>query len=221
VLHEIHKIATQSPSPEPSLPERNLPGQPQGRIHPAQTMIYHQGDNFDGFFRVNSGIVMVYRLLENSQRQISGFLTEGQFFGLTGDDVHHDTAVTVATSNIIKLTHSDIDSDNKLQMALFKTTCHQLEEAQMLITTLTKKSASEKIAFFLVNLARSQNLSGETFNIRLPMSRLDIADYLGMTIETVSRRLTVLKSDGIISLPDRNTVRIHQFGRLLNLAGPQ
>ncbi len=221
MLHDISKIATQDPVLDPSLQECKLSGSHRGRIHPAQTMIYHQGDTFGGFFRVNSGIVMVYRLLENSQRQISGFLTEGQFFGLTGDDVHHDTAVTVATSNITKLTHSDIGSDNKLQMALFKTTCHQLEEAQTLITTLTKKSASEKIAFFLVNLAQSQNLSGEVFNIRLPMSRLDIADYLGMTIETVSRRLTTLKSDGIISLPDRNTVRIHQFGQLLNMAGPQ
>ncbi len=221
MLQDIHKIATHDPTPEPSLLELKLPRQRPGRIHPAQTIIYHQGDNFGGFFRVNSGIVMVYRLLENSQRQISGFLTEGQFFGLTGDDVHHDTAVTVATSNITKLTHSDIDSDNKLQMALFKTACHQLEEAQTLITTLTKKSASEKIAFFLANLARSQNLAGEKFDIRLPMSRLDIADYLGMTIETVSRRLTALKSDGIISLPDRNTVRIHQFSRLLNMAGPQ
>jgi len=191
----------------------------RGRVHPNHTTIYHQGDTVSGFFRVNSGVIMVYRLLQNSQRQISGFYTEGDFFGLSSDDSYHDSAVTVATSNIVALTMNDVRHSLSLQKELFAITCSQLESAQNLITTLTKKTASEKVATFLLMLAQRQHRSGNSFDIRLPMSRLDIADYLGMTIETVSRRLTAFKAQGIIALPDRNTARVFEYDRLKAMAG--
>lgn len=193
----------------------------RGRVHPNHTVIYHQGDEVDGFYRVNSGVVMVFRLLDDSQRQISGFYTEGDFFGLSADEHYHDTATTVATSNIVCLTMSDVRQNLELQQELFAITCGQLESAQTLITTLTKKTASEKVATFLLMLAERQKRSGEEFDIRLPMSRLDIADYLGLSIETVSRRLTALKSEGVIALPDRNTARVVKFSRLAAMAGAQ
>lgn len=191
----------------------------RGRVYPNQTTIYHQGDELNGFFRVNSGVVMVYRLLEDSQRQISGFYTEGDCFGLSADDYYQDTAVTVATSNIVNLTMSDVQKSRNLQNDLFTVTCGQLNAAQVLITTLTKKTASEKVATFLLMQAKCQKRSGEEFDIRLPMSRLDIADYLGLSIETVSRRFTELKSKGVISLPNRNTAHICQLSKLKLLAG--
>lgn len=191
----------------------------RGRVYPSQITIYHQGDDLNGFFRVNSGVVMVYRLLEDSQRQISGFYTEGDCFGLSADDCYQDTAVTVATSNIVTLTMLDVRKSESLQNELFTVTCGQLNAAQNLITTLTKKTAAEKVATFLLMQAKSQKRSGEAFDIRLPMSRLDIADYLGLSIETVSRRFTELKSEGVISLPNRSTAHICQLSKLKELAG--
>lgn len=191
----------------------------RGRIHPNNMTIYHQGDDVSGFYRVNSGVVMVYRLLENSQRQISGFFTEGDFFGLAAGGQYPDTAVTVSTSNIVCLTMADVRENQELQRDLFAITCGQLDDAQNLITTLTKKTASEKVASFLLMLAERQKRQGEEFDIRLPMSRLDIADYLGLSIETVSRRLTALKSEGVISLPDRNTAHVCQYSKLEAMAG--
>lgn len=191
----------------------------RGRVYPNQMTIYHQGDELSGFFRVNSGVVMVYRLLEDSQRQISGFYTEGDCFGLSADDHYQDTAITVATSNIVNLTMSDVRKSRSLQDELFTVTCGQLNAAQNLITTLTKKTAVEKVATFLLMQAKSQKRVGEEFDIRLPMSRLDIADYLGLSIETVSRRFTELKSEGVISLPNRNTAHINQLSKLKSLAG--
>lgn len=185
-----------------------------GRVLSEHTVIYHQGDEITGFYRVNSGVVMIYRLLEDSQRQISGFFTKGDYFGLSASDVFQDTAVTVTTSNIARLTKSDLFKNPSLQKEVFEMTCKQLEASQQLITTLTKKSASEKVATFLAMLATRQNRAGEEFDIRLPMSRLDIADYLGLSIETVSRRLTEFKKRKIISLPDRNTVHVCQFSQL-------
>jgi len=193
-------------------------GTATGRVYSDQTVIYHQGDDISGFYRVNSGVVMVYRLLEDSRRQIAGFFTQGDYFGLSAGERHKDTAVTVTTSNVARLTMADVSQNPKLQKDVFEITCGQLDAAQQLITTLTKKSASEKVATFLTMLAQRQHRAGEEFDIRLPMSRLDIADYLGLSIETVSRRLTALRKQNVISLPDRNTVRVCQFSELENMA---
>ena len=190
-----------------------------GRVISRQSNIYHQGDKFESFYRVNSGVVMVYRVLDKGLRQISGFYTAGEYFGFPSDHAYGDTAVTVATSNVACLPMSLVSSNPTLQSALFHESCQQLDAAQSLITTLTKKNASEKVAHFLLELSSKTSITDEGFDIKLPMSRLDIADYLGLTIETVSRRLTAFKSKGVISLPNRNTARIQDYKRLIQLAG--
>ncbi|NNC36173.1 MAG: helix-turn-helix domain-containing protein [Hyphomonadaceae bacterium] len=190
-----------------------------GRIHPEKTPLFHQGDPSKYFYKVRSGVVMTYRLLKDSQRQITGFCTAGDFLGMTSDGIQHDTAITVTTCNIVRLTRAEIQADKELQQELFTKTCLQLEEAQDMMMTLTKKSASEKVAAFLVMLANRQKSETNEADIRLPMSRQDIADFLGMSIETVSRRLTALKSKQVIGLPSRHIVHIFNMGALKKLAG--
>lgn len=194
-----------------------------GRVIPAKTPLFHQGDDVTHFYKVNSGVVMIFRLLEDSQRQITGFCTKGDFFGLSSDEYYHNTAVAVVTSNIVSLTMADVRADVELQRELFTRTCSQLEDAQNMMMTLSKKSAGEKVASFLVMLAereiRRSKVDAEELDISLPMSRLDIADYLGLTIETVSRRLTDLKSKGVIELPSRHSAHICQLDKLQNMAG--
>jgi len=194
-----------------------------GRVLPAKTPLFHQGDEATHFYKVNSGVVMTFRLLEDSQRQITGFCTAGDFIGLSPDECYHDTALTVATSNIVGLTMADVRADVELQRELFNRTCSQLEDAQNMMMTLSKKSAGEKVAAFLVMLAKRQRRqtgsNAEELDISLPMSRLDIADYLGLTIETVSRRLTDLKCKGVIKLPSRHTAHICHLGQLRDMAG--
>ena len=109
----------------------------------------------------------------------------------------------------------------QLQSDLFYASCDQLNAAQCLITTLTKKTASQKVAAFLVELAEKQGREQCMAEVKLPMSRLDIADYLGLTIETVSRRLTALKTAGIIKLPNRHAAKICNLEALHQLAGAQ
>jgi len=193
-----------------------------GRVLPAKTPLFHQGDTASHFYKVNSGVVMTFRLLEDSQRQITGFCTAGDFIGLSPDETYHDTAITVATSNIVSLTMADVRADEALQRELFNGTCSQLEDAQNMMMTLSKKSAGEKVAAFLVMLAKRQVRAAndpQEIDISLPMSRLDIADYLGLTIETVSRRLTYLKSKGVIELPSRHTAHICHMSQLQSMAG--
>lgn len=202
---------------------QSVAAQKLGRVLPAKTPLFHQGDDASHFYRVNSGVVMIYRLLEDSQRQITGFCTAGDYFGLSPDETYHDTAMTVATSNIVSLTMADVREDINLQTELFSSTCAQLEDAQNMLMTLSKKSAGERVASFLCMLAQRQRKIADNdtqgININLPMSRLDIADYLGLTIETVSRRLTDLKSKGVIELPNRHSAHICQLGQLKDLAG--
>jgi CRP/FNR family transcriptional regulator len=88
-----------------------------------------------------------------------------------------------------------------------------------MMMTLSKKSAAEKVATFLLLLAKRQGrVTGDT-HVRLPMSRLDIADYLGMRFETVSRNLSKLKNNGVIGLPNRDTAHIYQMDTLETIAG--
>lgn len=191
----------------------------RGRVLANRTSIYHQGDDFAGFYRVNSGVVMVFRLLEDSTRQISGFFTAGDFFGFSGGDHHNDNAVCVTTANVARLSMADVRDNADLQRAVFEATCKQIDAAQSHVTTLTRKSAEAKVAGFLLKLAETSNATSEETSINLPMNRLDIADYLGMSIETVSRRLTALKAAGIIQLPNRKTAEIKSVSRLAELAG--
>lgn len=189
-----------------------------GRVLREQTTIYHQGDPVTGVSLVNSGVVMLYRLLENCDRQILGFYTRGDYIGLSASTAHQDTAVTLTTSSVTHISMHEVLNDMSLQRTLLTVSCQRLEQFQNLVTLLTRKSSAEKIVHFLIMLAEQQCVSGEDFDIHLPMSRLDIADYLGVSIETVSRRLTTLKSKNIISLPNRDTVHICQFQKLKEIA---
>ena len=191
----------------------------RGRVLANRTSIYHQGDDFAGFYRVNSGVVMVFRLLEDSTRQISGFFTVGDFFGFSSGDQHNDNAVCVTTANVARLSMADVQGNEDLQRAVFDATCKQIDAAQSHVTTLTRKSAEAKVAGFLLKLAETSNATSEETSINLPMNRLDIADYLGMSIETVSRRRPALKAAGIIQLPNRKTAEIKSVSRLAELAG--
>jgi len=190
-----------------------------GRVHNAKTPLFHQGDAANYIYKVNSGVVMTYRLMEDSTRQIIGFATAGSFFGMTSDECHHDNAVATTTCNIERISHADLLTNPELQAELFNWTCSQLEETQNMMMTLSKKSASEKVASFLYMIAKRKGENRQEADIHLPMSRQDIADYIGMSIETVSRQLSRLKSKGVISLPTRHTAHIYKMGALARSAG--
>lgn len=132
---------------------------------------------------------------------------------------HSNRAIRMGViANVAKLTMQDVRQSQELQSLLYKSTCNHLNAAHDLITTLTKKSAEQKVAAFLVKLAGQADETNEA-EVALPMSRQDIADYLGMSIETVSRRLTAFKEAGLLSLPNRRQANIKSVSRLKALAG--
>ena len=181
------------------------------RIFPDKTPIYHQGDLANRIYFVNSGVVMTFRVLADSERQITGFCTEGEFFGLSTDENYRDGAVTVTSAGIQSLNVADIESDPQLRRRLISFAFQKVEHTQNLLLTLTRRSSEERVAAFLLMLAKRRNYNADEpddFEVSLSMSRLDIADYLSLSRETVSRRLTDLQTEGLIYMTDVHTACI-------------
>lgn len=149
--------------------------------------IYAQGEKAGNIYQVEFGAVRVYRLLADGRRQISAFYLSGEVFGLEADANHHFFAEAITSTNLrlfprVKL--GDISEE------LFSLTLRSLTRAQEHLLVLGRQTAAERVAAFLLDLAERQ---GGLEQVDLPMSRMDIGDYLGLTIETVSRVFSKLK----------------------------
>lgn len=178
-----------------------------------------EGDRADHFHRVLSGTVRLYKSLADGRRQVIDFLDQGEVFGLTGGE-RHPYSVEAITSVILirysrRALEAAIDHDAAVARAAFDLACWELHRAQQHMLLLGRKTAEERVASFLLRLA--DGCPGARL-VSLPMSRQDIADHLGLTIETVSRTITRLRRAGLISLAGRQLVRLDRPERLRALA---
>jgi len=202
--------------------EKKIEGLSPVRVHPDKTPIYHQGDNAQFIFRVNSGVVMTFRYLLNGERQITGFCTEGDFFGLSPNISYQDAAITVTSAGVQSIAIETIQNNPDMLRKVMSFTYKKVEDAQNLLVSLTKTSSEARVAAFIIMLAERKGTSSaclDNVHVKLPMSRLDIADYLGLSRETVSRRLTDFQVDGLIDLPNVHTAYIPKMKALRARAG--
>jgi len=177
---------------------------------PAGQVIFEEGDTADYVYNISAGEVRLYKLLPDGRRQITGFLREGDFLGLVTGDAYAYGAEAInqvelccmRLSNLERLV-SDIPPvrDRLLDMSR-----DELAAAQEQMLLLGRKTAREKLLSFLVTRLDHVEDHPEDATVHLPMSRTDIADYLGLTIETVSRTFTALRDEGLIELPDAHAV---------------
>lgn len=175
--------------------------------------IFNEADPAEYVFNVTSGAVKVYKLLPDGRRQITGFLFPGDFLGLTHNEVYAYTAEALAPVTICRFSRRRLeallDEFPTLERRLLGMASHELAAAQDQMLLLGRKTARERLISFLLNLSRAQERHGRPDNpVDLPMGRADIADYLGLTIETVSRTVTQLKKGGLIQLMDGGAVRL-------------
>ena len=187
-------------------------------------VLTRQGDLAAHVFNITSGSVRVFKLLADGRRQITGFLFAGDFLGLASADAYVFSAEAIEPATACRFRRSEyralIRDRPTLESALLDRASHELAAAQNQMVLLGRKTALERVASFLLDLpARDPARSGPADHIRLPMTRSEIADYLGLTIETVSRGLTRLKSDGVIRLMSLNDVIVERPDRLKMLAG--
>lgn len=175
--------------------------------------LFHEGDPNPYVFNVVDGAVKLYRLLPDGRRQITGFLFQGDFLGLGGRGASSFTAEALTPLNACRFRRGDFDqllnALPALEHRLVALAGDELMAAQEQIVLLGRKTARERLASFLTRLSERQvQLGGPEGQVHLPMTRLDIADYLGLTIETVSRVVTQFKTSGLIRLLPGNDVAL-------------
>ncbi len=167
--------------------------------------IFLQNDQSDYLYNITEGNVKIYQLLDDGRIQIIGFLYPGDFFGSYRNNKYNYCAEAIGDLKTCvfnqKILDKYLDENPILAKELLHKTSFELTLAQDRLTVLGKLNAAERLVKFLLNISEQRNRIGWKNNpISLPMTRQDIADYLGITIETVSRELTNLKTSNIIKI---------------------
>jgi CRP/FNR family nitrogen fixation transcriptional regulator len=180
--------------------------------------IYAEGDRAGSFYQVVWGAVRTYKLLSDGRRQIDAFHLPGDLFGIESGEEHRFFAEAVGEASVLSFRRRTLEAlagaDAELSRRLVMAVMRSLERAQDHMILLGRKSALEKIATFLLDMAaRGKNDN----SVELPMQRNDIADYLGLTIETVSRSLTQLERESVIALPSNRHVELRNKAALRRL----
>ncbi len=180
--------------------------------------IYAQDDSTTEVYQLVSGAVRTTHLTGDGRRQVGAFHYPGDIFGLEYADARRFSAEALTDCEIVVAARSSLqgldDSVATLNGPVWTATLRQLEYAQDHLMLLGRKTACEKVAAFLVDLAG--RLGGET--AELPMSRQDIADYLGLTIETVSRMVSHLQAKGFVEFLGSRRFRLRNHEGLRRLA---
>jgi CRP-like cAMP-binding protein len=179
--------------------------------------IYGENEPAEYLYKILSGTARTSKILSDGRRQVGQFYLPGDIFGLEAGDEHAFSAEAITDVKVIVIKRSAVESlaarDNEVARQLWTMTGRELQRVQDHILLLIK-TAQERVAGFLLEMADRIKSSNE---IELPMSRQDIADYLGLTIETVSRTLTSLENASAIALPSsrrivlRNRAALHQL----------
>ena len=164
--------------------------------------LFAEGDDAEFFYEVVSGAIRTYKLLSDGRRQIDAFHLPADIFGLEAGTEHRFSAEAVGDVTVIAYRRSRlttlIQDDAEFRDRIMNATLRSLERAQDHMLLLGRKTAQEKMASFLLDMA--DRLSDDHEHFELPMQRSDIADHLGLTIETVSRTLTQFARNGLIEL---------------------
>src|ERR1700754_703223 len=180
----------------------------QHRAFAAKTVLFAQDALAGAVFNVTEGIVRLHKSLPDGRRQIVGFALPGDFLGLALMDRYSVAAEAVTEVRACRFVRSAflayVDQRPHLLRRLHEFAGHELSLAQDQMLLLGRRTAEEKVAAFLLNLqARYSRIGALSVNVPLPMSRQDIADYLGLTFETVSRTLTKLaREKALVVVPD-------------------
>lgn len=175
------------------------------RIVERKDHIFHEGDNATQIYRVETGHVCIYRNLPDGRRQIIDFAYPNDFVGFGSVGLHTANAQAMQRTRLRCLPTSQLRTimreNPTLGLEVFDHISSDLCAAQERILSISQRSAQERLASFLVMLSRRNEMRGESpTKIALPMTRADIADYLGLTVETVSRIFSKFRRQGHIDL---------------------
>jgi CRP/FNR family nitrogen fixation transcriptional regulator len=179
--------------------------------------IYGENERAEYLYKLLSGSVRTYKVLNDGRRQIGAFYLPGDLFGLEVGENHMLSAEAIVDCKVLVIKRSSLIGlamrDPEIARKLWTTTACELQRAQDHIMLLIK-TARERVAGFLLEMSARSAAATE---VDLPMSRQDIADYLGLTIETVSRTLTQLENAATIAVPTSRRIVLRNRGALSRL----
>ncbi len=176
--------------------------------------LFHEGDRANRVFTVTKGSLKLYKLLPDGRRHVTGFMYPGDFLGISVDEEHAFTAEALEDAQLCSFPRTRFDDfvedHAEMERELYRRATHELAAAQQQMVLLGRKTAVERVASFFVLLAEQveRGTDKPAHFIILPMSRADIADYLGLTKETISRVLAVLKGRRLIRLDALDRIEI-------------
>lgn len=181
--------------------------------------IFGESDPAVYLYKVVSGAVRTYKVLSDGRRQVGGFYLAGEVFGLETGDTHTLSAEAVTETRVLVIKRSVLltlaERDSEIARQLWTLTGNELRRLQDHVLTLVQ-TAKERVSGFLLEMATR---APSEDRVDLPMSRQDIADYLGLTIETVSRTLTQLENTEAIALPNSRCFELRDRRALGHLGG--
>ena len=186
--------------------------------YPRNVEIFGQDEPAEYLYKVVSGSVRNCKILDDGRRQVTGFHMAGEVFGLESDEEHHFSAEAVNDAVVLVVKRSAIIAlaarDADIARQLWAMTARELHRVQDHMLVLGCMGAKQRVAAFLLQMAPRSSRGDE---IELPMTRQDIADYLGMTIETVSRTMTQLEKDAAIGLASARRIVLRNRAALTTL----
>lgn len=182
-----------------------------------------EGDPAEHLFNITGGHARLFKLLPDGRRQIIGFARAGQFLGLAAASAYTVTAEAVDRVRLCRFSRARLHGLTaqfpQMERRLFDAAASELAAAQDQIVLLGRKTARERIASFLVGWAHGDRVLAT--RIQVPMPRGDIADYLGLTVETVSRTLTSLRVEGLLAMPTASDITLLDVAALIAIASGQ
>jgi CRP-like cAMP-binding protein len=188
-------------------------------VYSRNSEIFGENEPADYLYKVVSGCARTYKILSDRRRQIGGFYLPGDIFGLEFADEHTLSAEAIADTKVLVIKRRALNAlagrDASVSRQLFALSNRELRQMQKRVLLLIK-SAQERVASFLLEMAERMSVGNA---IELPMSRQDIADYLGLTIETVSRTLTSLECAAAIEVPTSRRIVLRNRSALRRLNG--
>ncbi len=189
--------------------------------------IFYEGDPADRVYELIEGAVMLFKLLPDGRRQVVEVIAPEALFGVVGGKLYDCNAETLTPSVVRILDRRDLEASDKFQSHVAECLRRQIERLHDHAVLLGRKSAFERVATFLMRFVPSRGQAGclgpqgdkDEQLIELTMTRQEIADYLGLTIETVSRVISDLKRRGLVAIEKQDRIRITDVCGICHLTG--
>ena len=172
--------------------------------------LYREGEDFNSVYAVRSGALKAYQITDDGREQVTGFYFPGEVLGMDGiaKNSHNCSAKALETSAVCEIPFTSLEDLSvkmpSLQRHFFQLMSHEITEDQQLITLLSKNTAEERIAALMLSISgRNARRKLSSTSFRLPMSRIDIGNYLGLTVETVSRVFSRLQKLAVLEVSNK------------------